>query len=111
MRNPRDIKQIDPWTYEVPTYRVTDNGIEDGEPMIIKLCRGDKADAEKPRQEGLFTETIFEIGVQYLTAVNKGELANRDTSIAITHAEDALLRLGKRAQDRAIRGVQGTYQK
>jgi hypothetical protein len=111
MKNPKAIQQIDPWTYIVPTYKVTDNGIEDGEPMTIKLCRGDKSDSEKPRQEGLFTETLLQVAVEYLTSVNKGDLANRDTSIAITHTEDALLRLGKRAEDRKIRDVQGTYQK
>ena len=115
MKDPRIISQPngpdDVWTFEIPTYKVTDNGLEDGEPMIIKLCRGDKSDASKPRQEGVFTETLLEVCLQYLQGVNKGELATRDTSITITHIEDALLRIGKRAEDRKRRQVQGTYQK
>lgn len=114
MKNPKLISTNGPenhWSYLVPTYRVTDEGIEDFEEIVIDLCRGNKADSSAPRQAGLFTETLLQVCVQYLTSVNKGDLANRDTSIAITHIEDALLRLGKRAEDRKLREVQGTYQK
>ena len=111
MRNPRAINQIDNWTYEVPTFKVTENGIEDGEPMIIRLCRGNKDDENAPRQEGLFTETLLEVGRLYLEAVNVPPLNSRDTSLAITHIEDAILRIGKRAADRQARGVQGSYSK
>lgn len=111
MKDPRIINHApeDFWTYEVPTYKVTNNGIEDGAGMKIALCRGNKLDENAPRQEGVFTETLLEVCLQYLQGVNKGELANRDTSIAITHIEDALLRIGKRADDRKRREVQGTY--
>lgn len=115
MRDPKIIIQPggpdDVWTFEVPTYKVMDDGLQDAEPMILKLCRGDKSDPLKPRQPGVFTETLLQVCVDYLTHVNKGELANRDTSIAITHIEDALLRIGKRAEDRKRREVQGTYKK
>lgn len=112
MKNPRIIQTDgtdNVWVFYVPTYKVTDNGIEDGEGTIIKLCRGDKSDPSKPRQEGLFTETLLQVCLQYLQGVNVGALANRDTSIAITHIEDALLRIGKRAEDRKLREVQGSY--
>lgn len=99
------------WSYHLPTYKVDDSGIQDGDGLVLNLCRGSKDDPKIPRQEGLFTETLLEVCVTYLQAVNKGELSNRDTSIAITHIEDALLRLRKRAQDRTLRGVQGTYNK
>lgn len=111
MINPRAIQKIDNWTYMVPTYKVTNEGIQDGEGMIIRLCHGNKEDESVERQEGLFTETLLEMITQYLEAVNVGDLRNRDTSIAITAVEDALLRLGKRAADRQLRGVQATYQK
>ena len=114
MKNPALIETVGPenyWSFNIPTYKVDDNGIQDGEGMVLNLCRGNKEDANVPRQEGVFTETLLEVALAYLQHVNKGELASRDTSIAITHIEDALLRIRKRAQDRAIRGVQGTYQK
>lgn len=113
MKDPKEINQPngpdDVWTFELPTYRITNAGIEDGEPVIIKLARGNKDDESAPRQEGVFTESLLEMCVQYLTAVNKPPLNNRDTSIAITHIEDALLRIQKRADDRRRRAVQGSY--
>jgi hypothetical protein len=114
MKNPKIISTLEKdniWLFDVPTFMVTNEGIQDGDGAIIKLCRGDKSDESKPRQEGVFTETLLMVCLTYLQGVNKGDLANRDTSIAITHIEDALLRLGKRAEDRKLREVQGTYQK
>lgn len=114
MKHPKVISTNGPdnfWEFNVPTYKVTNEGIQDGEGTTIKLCRGDKSDESKPRQEGLFTETLLQVCVEYLQGVNVGPLANRDTSIAITEIENALLRLGKRAEDRKMREVQGTYQK
>lgn len=114
MKNPRVIITEGPdnvWTFHIPTFKVTNNGLEDGEGMTLHLCRGDRSDESKPRQEGVFTETILQVCLEYLQGVNKGELANRDTAIAITAIEDALFRIGKRAEDRKLREVQGTYQK
>jgi len=38
-------------------------------------------------------------------------MASRETSMAITKLDEALMWIDKRAQDRALRGVQGTYKK
>jgi hypothetical protein len=114
MNNPRSISTNGPenfWEFNVPTYKITDNGIENGEETTIKLCRGDKSDPTKPRQEGMFTETLLQVCKQYLEGVNVGPLASRDTSMAITKIDEALLWIGKRAEDRKLREVQGTYQK
>ncbi len=112
MRNPRDINQVDNWNYVVPLYEVTDEGVKEVEKAeSITLCRGSKVDKSVARQEGMFTETLLQVCLEYLQGVNTGELANRDTSIAITHIEDALLRLNKRQEDRKLRNVQATYQK
>jgi hypothetical protein len=98
-------------TYRVPQYKVTNEGLDDSEPVLVEFCKGNKDNPESLRQEGFFTESLLAVCVKYLTENNVGELANRDTSIAITEIENAILRLGKRAEDRKIRGVQGTYQK
>ena len=114
MQNPRLITHPAPdnvWVFDVPTFKVTNEGLQDGEGATIHLCRGDKSDPTKPRQEGLFTETLLQVCKEYLEGVNKGELANRDTSMAITKIDEALLWIGKRAEDRKLREVQGTYQK
>lgn len=112
MKDPKTIETVGHGaSYEVPTYVVTNEGIEDGSGMKIRFCKGNKANIHAFRQEGIFTETLLETCAQYLREVNVGELENREASIAITKIEEALLWLGKRAEDRKRRGVQGTYQK
>ncbi len=112
MKNPRNITVIEEAKiYVIPTFVVTDEGIVDGAGTTIKFCKGDKSDSTKPRQEGMFTETLIETSKQYLESVNKGDLASRETDMAITKLDEALMWLQKRATDRQIRGVQGTYQK
>jgi hypothetical protein len=95
----------------VPTYQVTNEGIVDFAPALIKFCKGDKSNEQMFRQHGFFTETLLSACKQYLTENNVGDLASRETSMAITKIDEALLWLGKRSEDRKIRGVQTTYQK
>lgn len=112
MNDPKAIQTIQVGaTYEVPTYVVTNEGLQDGSGFKIQFCKGNKDDETVFRQEGFFTETMLETCAKYLRDVNVGELANREAAIAITKIEEALLWLGKRAEDRKRRGVQGTYQK
>lgn len=54
---------------------------------------------------------LLEIVRDRLTAFNKGEFATRENACAITHIEEALMWMAKRADDRAERGVLGTYNK
>lgn len=109
---PQKIETIVPKsTYSVPSYRVTDNGLEYAGEVIIQFCKGSKDDPSIPRHEGLFTETLIAVSKRYLEENNVGDLATRDTSTTITHLDNALLWIGKRAADRRARGVQGTYKK
>lgn len=55
-------------------------------------------------------DDILEFCVARLREWNFGPMSTRDTSIAITHIEDALLRLKHRTDDRIARGVEGTNQ-
>jgi hypothetical protein len=110
--NPRQVVPIiDGATYFLPTYKVGNNGISDGDGLQIQFCKGNKADETALRQEGVFTESLIELARQYLTSVNVGELATRETSMAITKLDEALMWIDKRAKDRELRNVQGTYQK
>ncbi len=112
MKNPKLIETIiEGATYRVPTYKVTNDGIVNGSGIEIVFCKGNKDSEANLRQEGVFTETLLQTALQYLQSVNVGEMASRDTSLAITHIEDALFRVGKRAEDRKLRGVQASYQK
>jgi hypothetical protein len=110
MKNPKIITTIQPGaTVKLPTYIVTEEGIVDGDGVELKFCKGDKSNPEVFRQEGVFTETILQAAKEYLESVNKGELSTRETSTAITKIDEALMWLNKRAEDRKLREVQGTY--
>lgn len=112
MKNPRILETIiEGATYKIPTFKVTDNGIEDGEGIELVFCKGNKEDASALRQEGVFTETLVQVAKQYLESVNVGAMATRETSMVITKLDEALMWINKRAEDRKLRGVQGTYQK
>lgn len=112
MKNPKVLETVNEGAeYFIPTYKVTDNGIEDGAGATVKFCKGDKSNLDVFSQEGIFTESLIQLAKQYLESVNKGQLATRETSMAITKLDEALLWIDKRAQDRALRNVQGTYQK
>lgn len=112
MQNPKMIDVIVPGaTYKVPTYKIDDDGIIDGSGIEILFCKGNKQDPSVLRQEGVFTETLLQTAKQYLEFVNVGEMSTRETSTAITKIDEALMWLNKRAEDRKLREVQGTYQK
>jgi len=112
MKNPKEIETIETGaTYYVPTYTVTNDGIQDGEGIEIKLCKGNKDNDIDFRQEGMFTETLIQTVKQYLEDVNKGELATRETAMTITKLDEALMWIQKRSDDRKKRGVWATHQK
>lgn len=110
MKEPKVIETIEAGvTYKIPSYTVTNEGIVDAEPVEVKFCKGDKSDETKFRQTGVFTESILQAAKEYLESVNKEALASRETSMAITKIDEALMWLAKRGEDRRIRNVQQTY--
>ena len=109
MKNPQVLTVVDTHTYGIPTFRVTDTGMEDGEEVLLKFCRGNKEDDSIPRQDGMFTESVIKAAKTYLETVNVGPMATRETSMVITKLDEALMWIEKRAKDRELRGVQGTY--
>lgn len=112
MKNPKLIvASITGATYQIPTYKVSNEGIEDGSGTEIVFCKGNKQDENSLRQEGVFTETLLQVSKEYLESVNVGPLATRETSMAITKIDEALMWINKRAEDRKLREVQGTYKK
>lgn len=112
MINPKLIQTIqEKAIYSVPTYEVTNDGLVDSDGAVIHFCKGNKEDETVFRQPGYFTETLISVAKRYLEENNVGELSSRETSTAITKLDEALMWLSKRAEDRALRGVQGTYKK
>ena len=113
MQNPRNIDVVVAgYSYGLPGFEVTSDGIIDTEWRFpLEFCRGDKNDESKKRQAGVFVESLLEAVVHRLKTVNVGDLASKETAMAITKVEEAILWLGKRSEDRRIRGVEGTYSK
>lgn len=110
MKNPKLIETIVAGaTYKVPTYKITNSGIEDGSGIDIIFCKGNKEDESFLRQEGVFTETLIQVAKEYLETVNVGDMSTRETSMAITKLDEALMWINKRAEDRKLKGIQATY--
>ena len=112
MINPKQIDILkEGVSYIVPIYAITNEGAKDSEPYILNMAKGDKSDESKFRQTGFFTESLIQVAIVHLKAVNQGELTTRETSLAITKLEEALMWLNARAEDRKLRNVEMTYNK
>lgn len=75
----------------------------------IKFQKGPRSD-ENARQ-GVMNEDLLEIVRDRLKSFQEGPYASRENACALTHIEEALMWLNKRAEDRAERGVLGTMEK
>lgn len=112
MKHPQDIETVlEKSTYTVPTYKIDSDGLSYDGDIRVQFCKGNKADENTYRQNGFLTETLIALAKKYLEENNVGDLSSRETAVAITKLDEALMWLNKRAEDRKIRGVQGTYQK
>lgn len=60
--------------------------------------------------DGTTNEEVLEVLIDRLTYLSE-KLPSRETSIAITKLQEALMWLNKRTQDRIKRNVEGTHQK
>jgi hypothetical protein len=110
MKNPKSIETVIAGaTYKVPTYKITNEGIKDGDGIEIKFCKGNKEDDSLLRQEGYFTETLIQVAKQFLEDSNLPPFSCRENSMAITKLDEALMWINKRAEDRKARDVQATY--
>ena len=58
--------------------------------------------------DGTTNEEVLEVLINRLQVLS-AKLPSRETSIAITKLEEALMWLNKRTNDRLKRGVEGTY--
>ena len=105
------VKKETTHSYKLKTYKITKDGLtESGNELLINLVKGGK-DKTDGKQEGVTTEQLLALCLEYLNDVNVGDFKTKDTSLAITHIENALLRIEKRNQDRKFRGVKSTYKK
>lgn len=97
-------------SYSLPTYTVGENGLEEKGDAQIHFVKGN-IDGPQFRQKGIITENLLSMLIEHLNTLNTGDLRNRNTSLAITDLESALMRIEERKRDRAKRNVLGTYKK
>lgn len=107
--------------YELPKYRVIDgkgiqevSTLEDNDDFAynqtITFVRGDKTDSgiTVPRVDGILHEQLLAMMIsdlQYKSSL----VPSRETALAITKLQEALMWLEERQRDREARNVQGTY--
>ena len=91
-------------------YRVeipTGSGYRTAQKIVFQ--EGARKDPEARR--GVLDSDLLEIVRDRLTAFQAGEFACRENEMALTHIEEALMWMNRRAEDRAERNVLGTYKK
>lgn len=57
---------------------------------------------------GISNEALLVILIDRMEGFQAGAFKSRDNAIALTHLEEALLRMQKRTRDRMSRGIEGT---
>lgn len=75
----------------------------------IQFQKGPRHDPKSTH--GVLDTDLLEIVRDRLTCFQQGEYATRETAIALTKIENALVWLNKRVEDRIERNVLGTYEK
>ncbi len=112
MKNPREIVTVKEGAeYVVPTYFIDENGLQDGEGVQVKFCKGSKEDESIFRQEGVITESLIQLCRQSIVDLNTNDLFDKHNELIIAHMDAALLAVKARQDDRKARGVQATYKK
>ena len=106
-------------------YSLGDVGPGGAKHEYMIVARRENAEREKictiqfqkgPRYEpgsvvGVCDQDLLEIVRDRLRGFTNGDMPTRETAIALTHVENALLWLNKRIEDRITRGVLGTMEK
>lgn len=79
--------------------------------VYLQFVKGSKVQEENTSYslDGILTEQLIAVCIDHLKTVNVGDLANRETSMAITKLEEAFLWLAKRTLERQNNGKFGTY--
>ena len=81
------------------------------EDVVGEICFQHGPRKEFESRHGVLDSDLLEIVRDRLKAFNQGPYSTRENACAITHIEEALMWMNKRAEDRAERGVLGTMQK
>lgn len=85
------------------------DGLPERDGVRIQFQCGPRADPTA--RKGVLTGDLLEIVRDQLKAFQAGPFACRENACALTHIEEALMWLNRRAEDRAERNVLGTTEK
>lgn len=77
--------------------------------QVIQFQNGARKDPAA--RHGVLDSDLLEIVRDRLSCFQQGEYATKENEMALRHIEEALMWMNKRAEDRAERGVLGTYEK
>ena len=89
-------------------YSIAKTGTND-KLLVIQFQNGARKEANSVH--GVLDTDLLEIVRHRLQAFQKGDFATRENAVALTHIEEALLWMNKRAEDRIERNVLGTNNK
>ncbi|MNJ66791.1 hypothetical protein D3C77_628990 [compost metagenome] len=96
------------YKYNAPHHFTIIENLGDGRGGIIETIDFQEGPVGEVGVNGISNEILLSIVLARLQAFQNSEFSTRDNAIAITHIEDALLRLNKRTDDRLARNVEGT---
>lgn len=77
--------------------------------VAIDFQRGPRKEPDS--RHGVLDTDLLEIVRDRLRSFQAGEFSSRENACALTHIEEALMWMNRRAEDRAERGVLGTTEK
>jgi hypothetical protein len=103
----KSITRVSSHVYELPVFKVGEEGLVQVGYESIQFCKGSKSEPVHP---GFITETLIKVLVDHLESVN--EVVPSDyTTAMIAHLRTALEIADERIKDRETRGVLQTHQK
>lgn len=85
--------------------------VQKGEKILLDIQFQEGARNVEGSKDGVLEGDLLEIVRSRLQFFQAGQYATRENACALTHIEEALMWLAKRANDRAERGVLGTMNK
>lgn len=88
-----------------------DGNPDDNCPPLLYIHFQEGARNTEGSTPGVLDSDLLEIVRNRLQYFQKGECATRENACALTHIEEALMWMARRADDRAERGVLGTMNK
>jgi hypothetical protein len=103
----KQITRVGSHVYELPVFKVTENGLVQVGSESIQFCKGSK---NAPVHSGFITETLIKVLVDHLESVNQIVPSDHTTGM-IAHLRTALEIADERIKDREARGVLQTYNK